>query len=157
MDTHGLTDLFETTSLNHYSVACLVRHAFGRRYRCQEIRRQDRWCFMDEKGVWWSDGAVYHTLRTAISSELAPFLRGHIAWLIRHRTHEAELIDRLQRLEQMLLDAPQKDWILKECKSLMFWDPPVETEEEMESEAESSEAESPAVKLEPPSPYTFYI
>lgn len=122
---------------------------------------------MDNKGVWWSDASVYHTLRTAISSELAPFLHGHISWLIRNRTDKTELIERLQALEQMLLDAPQKDWILKECKSIMFWDPPVA--EDHASDEESAEkadevmtetrtqAPKETVKIEAASPYSFYI
>ena len=124
MNTVGLADLFESTSLTHYSIACLVQHTFGKRYRCQSVRGHDHWCFLGDDEQWYDDPSAYHALRTALSAELVPFLHGHIAGLIRTQTHESELIDRLQILEMMLQDAPQKDWILKECKSMMYLSPP---------------------------------
>ena len=117
MNTNGLIEVLEATRLTHYSIACLVRNAFPQ-YRFQILRENESWCVY-ERGIWYVGREAYHSLREGISSELAPFVHGHLAQLIRTSDDE-ELIARLQRLELMLLDAPQKDWIMRECESIMF-------------------------------------
>ena len=124
MNAIGLEHALEACTLSHYSIACVVQHAFGATYRTTLSHGSIAWSIFSE-GHWYEMPSAYHSLRVALSSELAPFLHGHIASLFRH-SNDFSLIERLQAIERMLLDAPQKDWILKECESVMLWEEPVE-------------------------------